>query len=263
MQRLKGPGFDTIPSAREQAHRSAAELAGDAKRWGQQLAQAGVHLTFAPVADVVPADRTSSNEPIGKLGRGYGSTPEAVSERVVAFVGGMKAAGVATSPKHFPNLGRVTGNTDFVAKVVDEETTANDPALEPYRRAIAEGVESVMVATAFYTKIDPDAPAAFSPKVVGILRDDLRFGGVIVSDDLGVAKAVASVPASERATRFVRAGGDLAISVDPAVGARMIEGLASAAESDPDLAARVTESAGRVLALKAARGLTSCEAVVG
>ncbi len=263
VQRLKGPGFDTMPAAREQAKLPASELTSEAKRWGAQLAEAGVQLALAPVADVVPADRTSTNEPIGKLGRGYGSTPEAVAERVVAFVTGMDAAGVATSPKHFPNLGRVVGNTDFVSTVVDDETTRDDPALEPYRRAIEAGVETVMVATAFYTKIDPDAPAAFSPAVVSILRDDLAFDGVILSDDLGVAKAVVSVPASERAVRFVRAGGDLAISVDPAVGVAMIDGLADAAARDPELAARVTSSAGRVLGLKAARGLTTCEAVVG
>ncbi len=212
---------------------------------------------------MVPADRTSTNEPIGKLGRGYGSTPEAVAGHVVAFITGMDAAGVATSPKHFPNLGRVVGNTDFVPKVVDDETTRDDPALEPYRQAIEAGVETVMVATAFYTKIDPDAPAAFSPAVVGILRDDLGFDGVIVSDDLGAAKAVASVPASERAVRFVRAGGDLAISVDPAAGVAMIDGLATAADKDPTFEARLTESAARVLALKSARGLTTCDAVVG
>lgn len=263
VQRLKGPGFDTMASAREQAKLPASELAAEAKRWGGQLAEAGVQLALAPVADVVPADRTSTNEPIGKLGRGYGSTPEAVAGHVVAFVTGMDAAGVATSPKHFPNLGRVVGNTDFVSTVVDDETTRDDPALEPYRQAIEAGVETVMVATAFYTKIDPDAPAAFSPAVVGILRDDLGFDGVIVSDDLGVAKAVASVPASERAVRFVRAGGDLAISVDPAAGVAMIDGLAAAAEKDPDLAARVTESAARVLALKSARGLTTCDTVLG
>ncbi|MBK8461958.1 MAG: glycoside hydrolase family 3 protein [Nigerium sp.] len=263
VQRLKGPGFDTMPSAREQAKLPASELAAEAKRWGGQLAEAGVQLALAPVADVVPADRASTNEPIGKLGRGYGSTPEAVAGHVVAFITGMDAAGVATSPKHFPNLGRVVGNTDFVSKVVDDETTRDDPALEPYRQAIEAGVETVMVATAFYTKIDPDAPAAFSRAVVGILRDDLGFDGVIVSDDLGVAKAVASVPASERAVRFVRAGGDLAISVDPVAGVRMIEGLTSAAERDPEFAARVTESSARVLGLKAARGLTTCDAVVG
>ncbi len=82
-----------------------------------------------------------------------------------------------------------------------------------------------MVATAWYPRIDPDAPAAFSPAVVALLRDDLGFDGVIASDDLGVAKAVAGVPAAQRAVRFVRAGGDLAISVDaPAVLAMVVRG---------------------------------------
>lgn len=263
VQRLKGPGFDTMPSAADQARMDPDDLAAAAERWGRQMVDAGVHLDLAPVADVVPADKVATNEPIGKIDRGYGTTPDAVAERVQAVVSGFRAAGLAASPKHFPNLGQVVGNTDFAAKVVDDVTTADDPALEPYRRLIADGVETVMVGTAYYALIDPDAPAAFSPTVVGLLREQLGFEGVVISDDLGVAKAVEGVPAAERAVRFVRAGGDLAISVDPVDAVAMVDGLAAAAEADPALAERVTDAVGRVLALKADHGLASCEPVRG
>lgn len=258
VQRLKGPGFDTIPSAAEQARLPLAELRARATGWGGQLAEAGVHLTFAPVADVVPADKVATNEPIGRLGRGYGTTPDAVAPRVAAVVAGLRAGGVGTSAKHFPNLGQVVGNTDFRAGVVDRVTTADDPALEPYRAAIAEGTDTVMMSTATFTKIDPDALAAFSPKVVGILRGALDFDGVVVSDDLGVAEAVADVPARQRAVRFVRAGGDLAISVSSREAVAMAAGLVEEARRDATLRARITESAGRVLELKARRGVLTC-----
>lgn len=258
VQRLKGPGFDTIPAAKEQATWAPAELTAKAAAWGGQLKAAGVNLDLAPVADVVPAGQTSTNEPIGKLGRGYGTTPQAVGPRVTAFIRGLQQAGVGASVKHFPTLGRVTGNTDFAAGVDDTVTTATDPALGPFKDAIAADVESVMVATARYTRIDASSLAAFSPKVIGILRGDLGYSGVVISDDLGVAKAVADVRPQDRAVRFVRAGGDLAISVQPSVATSMVEGLVAAAEADPAFRSRVGESATRVLALKARLGVTTC-----
>lgn len=259
VQRLKGSGFDTMPSAVDQARLSDAELRTAAARWGRQLAAAGVHLDLAPVADVVPAARVRTNEPIGRLDRGYGSDPAVVGAKVAAFVTGMRQAGVATSAKHFPNLGQVVGNTDFASGVVDDVTTADDAALEPYRAAVGAGVQTIMVGTARYTRIDPAALAAFSPKVVSLVRA-LGFDGVIVSDDLGVAKAVADVPAAQRAVRFVRAGGDLAIAVDVPSATAMAEGLASAAAADPALAELVGASTRRVLALKDALGVETCAA---
>ena len=75
----------------------------------------------------------------------------------------MQGAGVATTVKHFPGLGRVVGNTDFTAGVVDAITTADDPYLEPFKTAIDAGVPFVMVSLATYDQIDPTHLAAFSP----------------------------------------------------------------------------------------------------
>lgn len=263
VQRLGGTGFTTIPPAAEQGTWSATELQTRAKSWGEELARAGVRLNLAPVADVVPADKQSTNEPIGKLGRGFAATPGEVATSVVAFIEGMDAAGVGSSVKHFPNLGQVTGNTDFSAGVVDDVTTAHDPALEPYRAAIAHGTASVMISTAIYTRIDPDNMAAFSSKVIGILRDDLGYTGVVVSDDLSAAQSVKSVAVAERGVRFVRAGGDLAISVGVSDAKAMAAGIVAEAEKDPAFRARVAESAERVVEMKSTLGVASCEAVVG
>jgi beta-N-acetylhexosaminidase len=87
-------------------------------------------------------------------------------------------------------VGRVAGNTDFTSGVVDDTTTADDPDLESFASAIKAGVPLVMVALATYTRIDPDHLAAFSARIMrGLLRQQLHFGGVIISDDLGAAAA--------------------------------------------------------------------------
>ena len=114
--------------------------------------------------------------------------------------------------KHFPGLGRVTGNTDFTSDVVDTVTTADDPYLDSFRAVINAGVPYVMVAEATYTQIDPAHLAVFSPTVMRLLRNGLGFQGVILSDDLGEAAAVASIPAAQRAIDFLDAGGDLVTS---------------------------------------------------
>lgn len=263
VQRFKGGGFDTIPSAREQAAMSTAQLEKAWMTWGGQLDAAGIDLNFAPVADVVPAAKTSTNEPVGKLKRGYGSDPAVVGEKVSAVVRGLDAAGVGSALKHFPGLGEVVGNTDFAAGVVDSVTSADSASLASFRAGIAAGAPAVMVATATYTRIDKAHLAAFSPAVMTLLRDDLGFEGVIVSDDLAAAKAVSAVPAGERALRFLRAGGDWVVAVEPQAAATMAQAVVAAAASDPAFDRRVTESATRVLALKAGLGLASCRVVKG
>lgn len=258
VQRLKGRGFDKMPSAAEQAKLPEDAFAEDAAIWAEQLRAAGVNLVLAPVADTVPEKKKRTNQPIGRLDRGYGSDPEVVARKVTTFVKAFSELGVGTSLKHFPTLGEVTGNTDFTQGVTDGVTTADSASLIPFRAGIEAGAETVMMSTAVYPRIDPDAPAAFSPKVIGLLRDGLGFTGVIVSDDLGVAVSAKSVPVRERALRFVSSGGDLAITVDPDLASEMASGLVKAAQKDAAVAARVTESAARVLAMKSQLGLGAC-----
>ena len=258
VQRLQGPGFADIPSARTQGSWPADRLRTSAKQWGADLRAAGIDADLAPVADVVPAKLTEVNQPIGVLRRGYGSDPEVVAGHTAAFVAGMDAAGVATSAKHFPGLGRVRGNTDLVTRVVDPTTTRHDPELAGFRSAVGAGVDMVMVSSAYYTRIDPDRRAAYSPTVIGgMLRGDLGFDGVVISDDLAAAGA-ADLPTGTRAVRFLRAGGDLVIVGDPTQLSAMIDAVSKRAAADAAFDRTVTEAARLVLALKAHRGLASC-----
>ncbi|WP_237744967.1 glycoside hydrolase family 3 N-terminal domain-containing protein [Kribbella catacumbae] len=259
IQRLKGSGFDRIPSATVQATWSDDKLATRAKTWGAQLKQAGVNMDLAPVADVVPASLGDDNAPIGALDRGYGDTPGEVGPHVVAFIKGMHEAEVMTSVKHFPGLGRVKGNTDFSSGVVDTVTTRNDDDLAPFAAGIQAGSDLVMISTVTYTKIDPKNRAVFSPTIIGgMLRGDLGFGGVVITDDVGAAAEVASVPAGQRATRFVAAGGDIVITAKASLTSTMVTALVAKAQQDKAFAAQLQSSVRRVLTLKQNRGLLSC-----
>lgn len=259
VQRLKGAGFDRIPAATVQADWSTATLVARTTGWGEQLARARVNLDLAPVADVVPAGVGDTNAPIGALDRGYGSAPGPVGRDVAAFVRGMDAAGVMTSVKHFPGLGRVRGNTDFSSGVVDTVTVRGDALLAPFAAGIQAGADMVMVSTATYRRIDPDRRAVFSPTVItGMLRGDLQFGGVVISDDLGAAAEVASVPVGQRATRFLAAGGDVVITAKASLTPTMVNALVLKAQQDKEFAATLRSSVRRVLALKQSHGLVSC-----
>jgi beta-N-acetylhexosaminidase len=258
VQRLQGKGFDRIPSARQQASASPAELRRDAGRWGRQLKRAGIDINLAPVADVVPKNLTDVNQPIGVLRRGYGSNPATVATHVAAFVEGMNAAGVATSVKHFPGLGRVRGNTDVTARVVDDTTTRDDPYLEPFAAGVDAGTDMVMMSSAYYSRIDAKRRAAFSPTVIqGMVRGDLGFTGVVISDDLA-AVAMQDLRPGERMLRFLRAGGDLAIVGDPSIAASMADAVVQEAGDDDELAADIRLATVRVLQLKDRRGLADC-----
>jgi beta-N-acetylhexosaminidase len=259
IQRLKGSGFDRIPSATVQAGWSPQKLTGQATLWAKQLKQAGVNLDLAPVADVVPKSLGDDNAPIGALDRGYGSAPGPIGEHVAAFVKGMDAAGVMTSVKHFPGLGRVRGNTDFSAGVVDTVTVRGDADLAPFAAGIKAGSDLVMVSTVTYTKIDKTNRAVFSPTIVqGMLRGDLQYDGVVITDDVGAAAEVASVPAGDRATLFIDAGGDVVITAKASLTATMIDAVVARAQQDKAFGAKVDASVRRVLALKQNRGLVSC-----
>jgi beta-N-acetylhexosaminidase len=258
IQQLTGPGFDVMPSALVQGTWTTSALRAQAQTWGSQLHAAGVNLNLAPVVDTVPAGTASTNAAIGELDREFGSDPQSNGEHGVAFIDGMASAGVGSVIKHFPGLGRVAGNTDFTSNVIDSVTTATDPYLDSYREAINAGVPYVMVAEATYTKIDPSHLAVFSPVIMHLLRTGLGFNGVIVSDDLGQAAAVASIPAGQRALDYLNAGGDLITSQSIAPAEEMATTVLATASSDSAFRATVDAAVRRVLAAKQAQGLLPC-----
>lgn len=258
VQRLQGPGFDAIPAATHQATIPASELTTAWNTWGDQLKQAGIDWDLAPVADVVPEWNQAANEPVARLGRGYGADPEHVGAQVAAVIEGLTQAQVASSVKHFPGLGNVQQNTDL-AVVHDSASTLSPAELQSFQAAINAGVSSVMVSSAIYDQVDPVNPAVFSkPIVTDILRNQMGFDGLVISDDLGVAAAVVDYPVAERGTKFLAAGGDIVIVADTAATALMVHGTLQAAAANPDFAKTLAEKTARVLQLKQTQGLITC-----
>ncbi|WP_405064075.1 glycoside hydrolase family 3 [Kribbella sp. NBC_01505] len=259
IQRLKGAGFTRIPAATVQGTWTSDKLTAQATQWAGQLKQAGINTDLAPVADVVPVSLKKQNAPIGSLDREFGNTPAEIGPPVQAFVRGMMAGGVITSVKHFPGIGKVRGNTDFAADVLDNVTVRGDDDLQPFADGIEAGTEMLMVSTVTYTKIDPKNRAAFSSTVIqGMIRGDLGYDGVVITDDVGAAANVAKVPAGQRATRVIAAGGDIVINGAADLTAAMVNALVVKAQQDEAFAKQLDASVRRVLALKQKHGLVTC-----
>ena len=255
VQRMRGPGFSPIPSAVDQGRLDPATLQADATTWARQLRSAGITVDLAPVLDTVPPG-FGPNPPIGDLDREYGRTPGAVSTHGVAVAEGLAAGSVAATVKHFPGLGRVHGNTDTTSGVTDPVTTRHDAYLAPFADAVRRHVPFVMMSTAVYSRIDAGTPAAFSPTIVsGMLRGDLGFRGIVITDDVGAAAQVRDYPVGDRAVAVIAAGGTIVLTVDPSVVPAMTAALLSRAHRDAAFRRQVDAAALLVLQTKAARGL--------
>lgn len=256
VQVLSGSQFSTIPTGLTQGGWSTQTLVTDSSAWGRQLHAAGVNFDLAPVTDTVAsASFAPQNLPIGYYEREFGFDPGVVSSHSIAFTQGMRSAGVATAIKHFPGLGFVTGNTDNTVNVTDSVTTRNSPAVGAFDAAIAAGAPAVMVSSARYSQIDASQIATFSPAVMlGMLRGDAHFDGVIMTDSVAAAALSPYSPAS-RAVNFLFGGGDLVLTTDPTLLPEMYNAVLARTQSDSSFLGLVDTSARRILRMKAQFGL--------
>jgi beta-glucosidase-like glycosyl hydrolase len=257
VQSLKGPGFERLPSALDQGALPPGDLAALADGMGTALHDAGLNLDLAPVADVVPAGTEAANAPIGAFDRQYGSTPESVSAAAGTVIDGLARSGVTATLKHFPGLGRVQENTDTATGVTDSVTTPDDAQVALFGDLARSHADPfVMVSSAIYALIDPTQEAAFSPVVVtDLLRERLGFDGVVISDDLGSALAVSTLPPGERAVRFLAAGGTLVLTAEPTILPEMIDAVLERSQRDPAFAATVDDAVRTALTAKDRAGL--------
>lgn len=204
--RLKAP-FTAFPSAATVGQTGSEHLARDV---GQAIAielrAVGINMDMAPVLDVLT---NPANTVIGD--RAFSADPRCVVRLGTAFIHGMHAAGVLTVGKHFPGHGDTLLDS-HVALPVSERTVAQLKACEllPFREAVAAGLDAIMTAHVIYRAWDPQYPATLSPPILtGILRTELDFQGVIITDDLGMAAVSETAPRQEVALRALRAGVDL------------------------------------------------------
>jgi beta-N-acetylhexosaminidase len=214
---------------------------------GALLAGGGINLNLAPVADL---DANPAGPVIGV--RSFGAGPPRVAAHTAAFVTGLQDdAGVAACAKHFPGHGRAGTDSHLELPVVDAtlaELRAAD--LLPFRAAIEAGVRSVLTAHVLFPAID-DVPATLSSRLLrGVLRDELGFDGVIVTDALGMAAIGDGADSAAGAVAALRAGADLlCLPAEEAAQWQAREALTQAIAVGELSEARVAEAAARISAL--------------
>jgi beta-N-acetylhexosaminidase len=233
------------PSAAEVGSRGDAEEAHDiAATMGRQLLRAGINTNFAPVVDA------GFGAAIGN--RSYGEDPERVARMGAAAVEGFEEAGVVSAAKHFPNHGPATSDSHVGLPVIRHDAkTLQSYDLPPFEAAIEAGVPMIMTGHLVYPAIDPHNPASLSRDAIGVLRGDLGFDGVIVTDDLAMAGAKGSGTPAKAAVRAVQAGADLFIvSSPPQQQADAYDAVVEAVESGEIPRSRIEKSVERLLAVK-------------
>ena len=176
----------------------------EGKATGSFLDRVGINTDLAPVLDVDAVPGSVMHY------RAFGSDPKQVSALGLAFAAGLAKDGVLATAKHFPGLGRSTLNTDLAPSEIDASRPELMRDLQPFRDAIAQGIPLVMVGLATYPALKARDPAALEPKIVeGLLREQLGFEGVVISDDLEAGALASAYSAQQAAVAAASAGTDL------------------------------------------------------
>lgn len=218
-----------------------------AKRRGKELKALGVNVNFSPVMDIALsaddfiADRTF---------RGDAST---VASLGASMIRGYRDAGVIAVPKHFPGHGETIVDSHRTLPTVARNVPEQDPHLLPFREAIATGARMLMTGHIFSPKTDPEYPASISRIFSRMLREDLGYGGVVITDDLAMGAIRGTHTPPDAAVRAATAGADILLVVDaPQMYNKVYDALLSAArESVLDVSA-IDTSVMRILTLKKA-----------
>jgi beta-N-acetylhexosaminidase len=210
-----GPGAGYTATLSHQDLGDANDLAQtelEARRIGTMLREAGINWNLAPVVDV---GYNPANPVIVGVGRSFGAHPALVAAQARAYITGMHAAGLLTALKHFPGHG--SSVTDSHLGFVDVTQTANpEVELAPYRLLLADGVvDSVMTAHVFNRRFDRKYPATLSSSTIaGLLRRDIGWRGVVVSDDMRMGAIEQHYGLKDAVVRAVRAGVDVGLIAD-------------------------------------------------
>lgn len=210
VQRLAGL-VGQIPWARSiAATMSAAQTRALAQATGRQMLAAGVTTDLAPVLDVDARPGPSSSDADGE--RSFSGSPSVVTAYGIAFMSGLRAAGVLPVLKHFPGLGGAQRNTDAGPGATRPIAALRTRDLAPFRAAIAAGAPAVMMSNASVPGLTP-LPSSLSHAVIGgLLRHDLGFRGLVLTDSLSAAAVTAVTPSLTDATiRSLAAGADLVL----------------------------------------------------
>lgn len=211
---------------------------------GRELAALGVNLDFAPVLDV---DSNPDNPVIGD--RSFSSDPERVAELGLAFARGLARAGVAPCGKHFPGHGDTATDSHFdLPRLTHDRARLDRVELLPFQAAARASLASLMTAHVVFEALDPGVPATTSARVItGLLRDELGYTGVVVSDDLEMRALSDRFSIEQSAVAAVRAGCDLLLVCSTPERARTArDALSRVYDAEPEFRARCDRARERV-----------------
>ncbi|HEX6024817.1 MAG TPA: glycoside hydrolase family 3 N-terminal domain-containing protein [Solirubrobacter sp.] len=215
----------------------------DARAAARALRSLGINVTLAPVADV------PSVAGAAMAGREFSSDANEASEAIKAAVEGWRAGGVAATAKHFPGLGGAVTNTDDGSASINGAPT--DADLAPFKAAIDARVPLIMSSHARYPRLDADRIASQSPAILtDLLRRELGYEGVVMTDSIEAAAARATGSTEEIAIRSIQAGNDIVLTTGQGSWIRVFRALVAEARTSRAFRERVQASAARVLALQ-------------
>jgi len=241
-----------LPAHAALASLPEAEIEAAVAVTAAEAARLGVTLFLAPILDVY-------REPAPQLaGRVILGSPADVARVGVAYVRGARTAGIAAAAKHFPGEGRAQADPHLGEVRIGRDRAALEADLVPFRAAIEAGVEAIMLGAAIAESIDPAVAASISTAAVSLLRDELGFTGVVVTDDLdmrGIEAGRGVIPTVEAA---LRAGADLLLLPGGRHALTFAEAIVAAVETGRVDRARVAEAAARVRALATNLGWQEC-----
>jgi beta-N-acetylhexosaminidase len=241
------PGAPRLSAAQMAASGEPATALAQGRATAATLRDAGMNVDLAPVLDVPRAGGALAAE-----GRGFGTTAREVASFGTRFARGLARGGVAATAKHFPGFGAAAVNTDAAVATIDLPASELRRVDEvPFRAAIADGVQLVMLSSAVYPALDP-RPAVLSRRIAtGELRERLGFRGVTVSDDLQPPAFAPWGGGPGAAVRATRAGVDLLLFAQSYENATAAAAAVEDAVRDGRLSRRALQASGeRVRALR-------------
>lgn len=237
------------PSNRKVGHAENGKYAFDiGELIGRKMSAFGLNMDFAPVLDV---DSNPNNPVIGD--RSYGADAQLVSKAGIQQANGMMSQHVIPVVKHFPGHGDTSVDSHVDLPVIKHsKERLQRVELVPFKRAIDGGVKAVMVGHLIVEAYDPKTPASFSKKIIqDLLRDELQFDGVVITDDLVMGAIGKNYTIGEAAVRSIQAGGDVLLvghkytSVDD-----VLTALQEAIDEGTITEQRINQSVERILLLK-------------
>lgn len=254
IQRLSvSKGFAGLPGAQQIAAMAPAQAFQFYRRSAQEMARLGINCNFGPVVDL---NINPANPAIGALGRSYDKDPAKVVAFARLFIDAHRQAGVLTASKHFPGHG--SAQADPHEQVVNISRTWRDTELEPFRAIIKDDpTDMIMVGHLIHPRFsDGDRPASLSRTAIkDVLRDQLDYRGLVVSDDLDMGAIRNRYGVAEAAVMAVEAGNDIVIiantkAPDPFVADKVVAAIARAVAEGRISREAIEQSYNRILSVK-------------